>query len=61
MFSGIFLMTEVITVGILTLLDFLIVNFLIIPLEEKELSIRFEEDYRVYKEMVSYRFFPRLW
>lgn len=61
MFSGIFFMTEVITVGILTLSDFLIVNLLIIPLEEKELSVRFGKDYSVYKEKVPYRFFPGLW
>lgn len=59
MFSGIFFITEVIAVGIITLLDFIIVNILIIPLEEKELSIRFGEDYEVYKRNIP-RFFPRI-
>jgi protein-S-isoprenylcysteine O-methyltransferase Ste14 len=60
MFSGIFLITGVTAVGILTLLDFLIVNFIIIPLEERELLIRFGNDYKKYKQKVRYRFFPGL-
>lgn len=60
LFFGIFLLTEVVTVGILTLIDLLIVNLVIIPLEEKELSERFR-DYREYCERVKYRFFPGLW
>ncbi len=60
MFSGIFFITGVTAVGILTLLDFLIVNFIIIPLEEKELLIRFGNDYKNYKQKVRYRFLPRL-
>ncbi len=59
MFSGIFLMTEVLIVFILTLLDFILINFLIIPLEERELLIRFGEEYRLYIKKVP-RFFPRL-
>ncbi|MEK6691976.1 MAG: isoprenylcysteine carboxylmethyltransferase family protein [Nitrospirota bacterium] len=59
MFSGIFLMTEVLIVFILTLLDFILINLLIIPLEERELSIRFGEEYRLYIRKVP-RFFPRL-
>jgi protein-S-isoprenylcysteine O-methyltransferase Ste14 len=59
MFSGIFLMTEVLMVFILTLLDFILINLLIIPLEERELSIRFSEEYRLYKKKMP-RFFPRL-
>jgi protein-S-isoprenylcysteine O-methyltransferase Ste14 len=58
MFSGVFLITGVITVAIITLLDFLIINVLIIPLEEKELSARFGEDYKIYKKEVPSRFFP---
>jgi len=60
MFSGIFLMTEVITVGILTLSDFIIAAALIIPLEERELSIRFGEEYQEYKKRVRWRFLPRI-
>lgn len=59
MFSGIFLITEVLIVFILTLLDFILINLLIIPLEERELAIRFGEEYRLYKKKVP-RFFPRL-
>lgn len=57
MFSGVFLITEVIAVGIITLLDFILINLMIIPLEEKELLIRFGEDYRQYKKKVP-RFLP---
>ena len=57
-FSGVFLMTEVITVAIITLLDLLLILLLIIPLEEKELLNRFGEEYRIYKGRVP-RFFPR--
>jgi len=60
MFLGIFFITEVTAVGILTLLDFLIVSLVIIPLEEKELLIRFGDDYRNYKQKVRYRFLPGL-
>jgi len=57
-FSGVFLMTGVITVGILTLVDLIIVNLIIITLEEKELLIRFGNEYKSYKERVPSRFFP---
>lgn len=59
MFSGVFLMTGVLTVGILTLLDYVTVNLLIIPLEEKELVDRFGRDYEQYKTEVP-KFFPRI-
>ncbi len=58
-FSGVFLITGVIAVGIITLLDFIIVNIAIIPLEEKELLKRFGEDYLFYKKRVPSRFFPK--
>ncbi len=57
-FSGVFLITEVTSVGIITLLDFIIINTIIIPLEEKELLSRFGEDYEFYKKKVPSRFFP---
>lgn len=60
MFSGIFLMTEVMAVGILTFTDFIIVNAVIIPLEEKELLSRFGRDYEAYMKRMPYRFFPYL-
>ena len=59
-FSGVFLITEVTSVGIITLLDFIIINTIIIPLEEKELLSRFGEDYEFYKKKVPSRFFPRI-
>ena len=58
MFLGVFLLTEMISVAIITLLDFIIVNTLIIPLEERELSKRFSKDYETYREKVPDRFFP---
>jgi len=58
MFLGVFLVTEVIAVGVITLLDLIIINVVIIPLEDKELLNRFGDDYRKYKEEVS-GFFPR--
>jgi protein-S-isoprenylcysteine O-methyltransferase Ste14 len=57
MFSGIFLLTEVATVGFITLLDFIVINTIIIPFEEKELLSRFGEEYKLYKEEVPSRFF----
>ena len=57
-FSGVFLITGVIAIGIITLLDFIIINTIIIPLEEKELLSRFGKDYELYKKKVPSRFFP---
>lgn len=57
-FSGIFLITEVIAIGIITILDLIIINTIIIPLEEKELLSRFGKDYELYKKKVTSRFFP---
>ena len=59
MFFGIFLITETAAVGIVTLLDFVLVNVIIIPLEDRELLKRFGEDYKKYKEKVP-GFFPLL-
>jgi protein-S-isoprenylcysteine O-methyltransferase Ste14 len=57
-FSGVFLITETATVGIVAILDFIVVNAVIIPLEEKELSERFGDDYVSYRKKVPSRFFP---
>ncbi len=59
-FSGAFLMTEVIAVGIVTIIDFLIITTLIIPLEERELVNRFGDLYKSYKKKVTYRIIPKL-
>jgi protein-S-isoprenylcysteine O-methyltransferase Ste14 len=58
-FTGIFLFTEVIAAGVITVLDFLVKNTIIIPLEEKELLKRFGEKYKLYKNKVP-AFFPRI-
>lgn len=58
MFTGIFLFTGNLPVGFLTLLDLLIVNLIIIPLEERELEKRFGEEYKNYSAKVRDRFFP---
>jgi protein-S-isoprenylcysteine O-methyltransferase Ste14 len=57
MFLGVFLMTGVIAAGIITVIDLLVVNAVVIPLEEKELLIRFGDEYNRYKDKVP-RFFP---
>ena len=59
MLSGVFLISGVIAVGVLTFLDLVLVNFVIIPLEERELLSRFGDDYKKYRERVP-GFFPRI-
>ncbi len=59
LFAGVFLITGVAAVGIVTLLDFVIINAVIIPLEDRELEVRFGTEYEEYKKGVP-RFFPRL-
>lgn len=58
MFLGIFLFTEVIAVGIITVFDLIISNTIIIPLEDRELTARFGREYEKYKEKVRRRFIP---
>ncbi len=57
-FSGVFFITGVTAVGVVTLADFIIVNAVLIPLEEKELANRFGEEYKSYMRKVPARFFP---
>jgi protein-S-isoprenylcysteine O-methyltransferase Ste14 len=57
-FSGVFFITGVTTVGAVALADFIIVNAVLIPLEEKELASRFGEEYKSYKRKVTASFFP---
>jgi protein-S-isoprenylcysteine O-methyltransferase Ste14 len=59
MFVGVFLYSGVVSTGIVALLDYAIVNALIIPLEERELLGRFGNAYRDYQREVP-RFFPRI-
>lgn len=61
MFLGAFLLTEIVSVGVVALLDAMVVNSLVIPLEERELSHRFSEKYENYKYRVKFRFLPCIW
>ena len=59
-FTGVFLITEVSAVGIVAVVDFIVVNTIIIPFEEKELLSRFGTEYELYKKQVPARFFPHV-
>ena len=59
MLFGVFLMSGVIAVAVLTLLDLVLINVVIIPLEDRELLSRFGDDYKRYMERVA-GFFPRI-
>ena len=56
---GVFLITGYSGTGFLALFDILISYGVIIPLEERELEVRFGDDYRAYKRRVP-KFLPRL-
>jgi protein-S-isoprenylcysteine O-methyltransferase Ste14 len=57
-FFGVFLITGTVSVGVIAIVDFIIVNAIVIPLEERELLSRFDEAYRLYKKNVPFSFFP---
>ncbi len=57
MFSGVFLVTGVTVAGVVALIDFVLINAVIIPLEERELAVRFGNDFLEYKKKVPC-FFP---
>jgi protein-S-isoprenylcysteine O-methyltransferase Ste14 len=57
MYAGVFLITGVAAVAAITLLDIIVVNALVIPLEDRELIERFGEEYRAYRKRVP-AFFP---
>ena len=59
-FTGVFLITEVLAVGVVAVVDFIVVNTIIIPFEEKELLSRFGTEYELYKKQVPARFFPHV-
>jgi protein-S-isoprenylcysteine O-methyltransferase Ste14 len=59
MYAGVFLISGVTAVAVITLLDVLIINTLVIPLEDRELISRFGEEYRAYRKRVP-AFFPRI-
>jgi protein-S-isoprenylcysteine O-methyltransferase Ste14 len=58
LFTGVFLITGVLSVAVLTSVDFLMVNAVIIPVEERELQSRFGDEYRRYREKVPFCFVP---
>ena len=55
---GTFLISGIISVGVIVIIDLLIAYFITIELEEKELVQRFGDDYKEYKKQVP-KFFPR--
>lgn len=57
MFAGLFLMTGMTGMGMVTLLDALLVGFIVVPLEDRELSARFGPAYDAYQKKVP-GFFP---
>lgn len=57
-FLGAFLFTQYTILLIITFLDFLLVNLIIIPLEEKELTKRMGEKYIQYQKKVRWKFIP---
>ncbi len=59
MFTGVFLVSGVIILGIVALVDAVIVNLLVIPLEDRELIMRFGDAYKEYKNRVP-AYFPRI-
>lgn len=56
MLLGLFLWTEVAALGVVTVIDALVVNVLVIPLEERELLGRFGKEYEEYRRKVPSRF-----
>ncbi|OGW18188.1 MAG: hypothetical protein A2072_02480 [Nitrospirae bacterium GWC1_57_7] len=58
MFLGVFLSSGVISVGIITILDLIVVNAVVIPLEERELVARFGDEYEHYRRNVRGRIVP---
>jgi protein-S-isoprenylcysteine O-methyltransferase Ste14 len=58
MLLGLFLWTGVTALGIVTVIDGFVVNAMVIPLEEQELSQRFGSEYEDYRKKVPARFLP---
>jgi protein-S-isoprenylcysteine O-methyltransferase Ste14 len=59
MLLGVFLMTGVAAVGVLTVIDGILISGVVIPLEERELLIRFGNAYEQYRKRVRSKLFPR--
>jgi protein-S-isoprenylcysteine O-methyltransferase Ste14 len=58
MFAGLFLWTETAALGAVAVIDALVVNAMVIPLEERELLERFGKEYEEYRRKVPSRFLP---
>ena len=58
MLLGLFLWTGFTALGVVTLIDALVVNSMVIPLEERELFERFGKEYEEYCRKVPSRFLP---
>ncbi len=58
LFFGAFLLTEVTAAGMIALLDVIVINAVVVPLEEKELLARFGEAYVQYRKKVPSAVFP---
>jgi len=58
MLAGLFLWTEVAALGAAAVIDALVVNAMVIPLEERELLERFGKEYEEYRRKVPSRFLP---
>ena len=56
-FLGLFLITGLHAMGLVTVLDLMLITLIVIPLEDRELSERFGEEYDVYRKYVP-AFFP---
>ncbi|MDH4231981.1 MAG: isoprenylcysteine carboxylmethyltransferase family protein [Nitrospirota bacterium] len=59
MFLGVFLLSGVVAVAVITFVDFLLITLVIIPLEDRELLSRFGDKYKQYMEKVA-GFIPRI-
>jgi len=59
-FTGVFFITEALSVGVVAIVDFIVVNAIIIPFEERELLDRLGTEYELYKKQVPARFFPHV-
>jgi len=57
LFFGIFLISGGVSSLVVSIFDFLINNFLVIPFEERELTKRFGSKYESYKKRVKRYFF----
>jgi protein-S-isoprenylcysteine O-methyltransferase Ste14 len=58
MLAGLFLWTEAAALSAVAVIDALVVNTMVIPLEERELLERFGKEYEEYRRKVPSRFLP---